>query len=178
MNHQILESVPERKKRDPQRSAVYQWEDWILSEAYVLPLGSMRGETLNWARNVWQVALGHFAPECPRFPTIEISPRMGVERITFAADIRAIRNGRPPRLRGSGGASGSASVFCHHIKLSRWATRATLLHELAHLLTPKDAHGPRFCAALIYLYECHLGVPLNLMRVTAPYFGVEVAGLS
>lgn len=55
--------------------------------------------------------------------------------------------------------------------------RCVLVHEVAHLLTPRDpAHGTTFTAALLHMWELELGIAREHALVIAARLGVAVAG--
>jgi hypothetical protein len=67
-----------------------------------------------------------------------------------------------------------AHSTAHKISLPLWARqRPVVLHELAHLLTPRDeAHGPRFVGVLIGLLARHAGYRANDLMALADTMGV------
>jgi len=144
--------------KDPQRERVYRWQDEILPpeemQASIHPRRPFEPWFLEFHAEAW---------------------RYGFERYGHGG-LRSLITVTPPELRYSfrlrrfAGRAGltfgrSGQLRARITFGQRGPTRRTLLHEQAHLLnhgphllSDREAHGPRFVAIALDLYERFLGV--------------------
>lgn len=135
------------RPRDNQRTLVYSWEEEI--GTYRLPPEwKTIEEVCQWAQPIWLAERARYGQARKVCPDI-VSSSWGQKRALAHAS--------------------------HKISLPLWARqRPMVLHELAHLLTPKDeAHGPRFVAVLIGLLCRHAGYRADELMALADAMGVK-----
>jgi hypothetical protein len=163
---------------DPQRDRVYRWEDTVLGEKeceeriplHALLLGEVPGErgiTKSQARSgavaylehLWKSYSPHFAPYFIGTPYLRIGfPR---ERLSMGP--------RKP-LKATAHVQ-NHSIYCPLGMLYR----KTIVHEVCHLLTWRDRHGPEFCAALVHLWEHEFNIRRSRAEWFAAVHGVQIA---
>ncbi|MFN7570712.1 MAG: hypothetical protein ACK5TK_04525 [Betaproteobacteria bacterium] len=125
------------KRRDSQRSRVYDWERTAVRQCLRRSIYAPDPEFADleaievWLAPIWRAERG----------------RLGRARVPAPALARKLWGQR----RATAG-------WDHVLKLPRWARSPwVVLHELAHRLTPHDeAHGPRFVGVLIGLACRHI----------------------
>jgi hypothetical protein len=166
-----------------QAQKAYQWERAVLAEhlGYRCPLlrRNFRGDeifpggftadragelqvraaALEFLARVWTTYAPNYRPR-----RIEV-PRL---RIGFRVCLRGLPSSRP--------LSAHARILSHAIYVPLdMLRRSTILHEIAHLLTPATEHGPVFCAALADLWNAEFGIEKPRALQLADEHGVQVA---
>lgn len=133
--------------RDKQRARVYAWQARIAGY-HGAPTWKSIDEVRAWAAPIWRSERGRYGRANVPAPLFE-SPHWGQRRAIAHHD--------------------------HRITLPRWARRpSTVLHEMAHRLTPRDeAHGPRFVGVLIGLLCRHAGHDVDELMALADEMGVR-----
>jgi hypothetical protein len=124
----------------------------------------------------WEKANGYFRD----MDTISMEACQAYATKVFASErgrYGLAGRGAPEVRRGRG--RSEASWHGHYIKLGTKGRRpATIVHEVAHCLTPGDqpggAHGPRFVGVLIGLMARHLGADRDALVASAEEMGVKV----
>lgn len=133
--------------RDSQRSRCYAWERAAVHDVHWEPVFLRVDDAAAWAEGIWRKERG----------------RVGL------AGLRAPSFDRPHR--------GQQRALAHHdhrITLPRWArSKWVVLHELAHRLTPRDKHGPRFIGCLIGLGARWLDLDAQALMRAADQYGVK-----
>jgi hypothetical protein len=160
-----------RAAGDSQRRRVYAWQRETLGELQheaLLGEGPGRRITQRGARraalaylaHLWSTYAQSYAPYYCDVPYL---------RIGFATGLARPR--RRTRLR-----YGAYAVPLRHAIYCRLASlrRSTLVHEVCHLLVWREGHGPRFCAALIALWELEFGIERSRSLASAARHGVTV----
>jgi len=135
------------RPRDNQRSRVYRWQSML--GAHNMPLFRTVDEVADWLKPIWRAERGRYGHA--RMPMPEIHHGHWGQR------------------------QGIAYTGQHRMSLPRWARQPwTILHEAAHLLTPRDeAHGPRFVGVLIGLAARHMGHDADALMAAADAQGVR-----
>lgn len=141
--------------RDSQRSRVYEWERRCVRDLAGLSLHDPEKgfealeQCIAYATPIWRKERGRVGLAKVKAPSIE-RPAWG-QRRALANDWR------------------------HAITLPKWArNRWVILHEMAHLLTPRDvAHGPRFVGVLIGLAARWLDYDATQLMAWADEAGVK-----
>jgi hypothetical protein len=144
-----------RAAGDPQRQRVYHWQREALGQLLHEPLlgqetarritpAGARSAALAYLTYLWSTHATRFAPYYSGIPYL---------RVGFAL-------GRRRRRRGRGFVYGAYAVPHRHEIYCRLASlrRATFVHEVCHLFTWGDGHGPAFCSALVRLWEQEFGI--------------------
>ena len=142
-----------RHCRDPMRQKVYAWERSFLpheeSPAAISLRHPFSREFLEFYREAWVYGFAKYGTACNLLYISATAP----PRLRFSVRLqraRAIANygfSRKDQLE----ARITFGVY--------GPTRKTLLHEIAHHLTPRtEGHGPRFCAVALDLYVRYLRV--------------------
>lgn len=156
-----IHNVP-RLAGDPQARAMYTWERRVLGGLWNEdPVGAMPDHT--FSREGVRAAAAAYVEGVWARHAIRYSPFFtGVPSLLVRAELRRDR--------------ARAHLQSHLIYTTiGFATRAVLLHEVAHLLEWRDNHGPLFCRTLIDLWAVELGVDAMHSRAIAAEMGVEVA---
>lgn len=135
------------RRRDFQRSLVYAWES-AHTPGYDRPTMTSLDEVETFANAIWKKERGRYGHAKRIAPTIR-------------RQLRGVRRG-------------FAHVQKHELVLPRWArSEYVILHEIAHLLTPGDRHGPRFVGALIGLLCRYLARDANELMALADEMNVK-----
>lgn len=138
--------------RDTQRSRVYAWEQACVAQLAHSSIYDAEFKTLeecaDYAAPIWRKERGRVGLARAAGPRIE-RPHRGQRKGLAHPDGR--------------------------ITLPRWArSRWVILHEMAHLLTPRDEpHGPRFVGVLIGLIARHLDYDATQLMALADEMGVK-----
>jgi hypothetical protein len=142
--------------RDTQRKRVYAWEREVLGRLQDEPLlGQLPGMRrlsrqrarqagLDYLNHLWRTYAPNFTPYYEGLPYL---------RIGFATGVRR-GWGRRRTLYGAHAVPARHQIYCR----IRSLRRATLVHEVCHLLAWGDGHGAAFCAALLVLWEREFGI--------------------
>jgi hypothetical protein len=154
---------------DPQRLSVYRWQRDVVGKfqrEHLIPdfvdsasgRRAARAPADAYLARVWRTHANLFRPFFTGVPALRIGWRTAM------------------RPRSFGRSHAHAALGSHTIYVQLGAcTRATILHEIAHLLAWRDHHGPHFCRALLYLWEKEFGVDRAHARAEAARLGVQVA---
>jgi hypothetical protein len=144
-----------RRQGDPQRRRVYRWQHEVLNHLQREPLlgqapdrtitqRDARRAALAYLEHLWVAYVDDFSPYYTGVPYL---------RVGFAVAVRRRRRRRRPTY-GAYAVAHRHEIYCRLEALNR----ATLVHEVCHLFAWGDGHGPRFCAALAYLWEREFGI--------------------
>lgn len=156
---------------DPQRQNCYAWERSFRPVEETPAAISVRKpfapEFLQFFATAWEYGYGLHGKsrvrELPQFVCAERLPKLRycnrLRRVRAMADMRFDRKG----------------VFGPTITMGPLYTRPILLHEIAHVLTNGDWHGPDFCRVALDLYVKFLGVEESHALWFARQHGVRVA---
>jgi hypothetical protein len=159
--------------RDTQRKRVYAWEREVLGHLQDEPLlGQLPGirrlsrerareAGLDYLNHLWRTYTPKFTPYYEGLPYL---------RIGFATGVRRVW-GRRRILYGAHAVPARHQIYCR----IRSLRRATLVHEVCHLLVWGDSHGPAFCAALLVLWEREFGIDVGTALRVAARMHVTVA---
>jgi hypothetical protein len=137
------------RKRDNQKSLVYQWEAGASSRAIYQSEWDTIAEVEAWLRPIWRAERGRYGRAKADYPTLH---------------------------HGHWGQRRALAYHSHdRISLPRWSrNKWVALHEMAHLLTPRDeAHGPRFVGVLMGLLARHAGYDVDELMASADAAGVR-----
>lgn len=133
--------------KDRQRSKVYAWEEVASKGAWKVPTFQTLEQCQAWLTPIWRRERGRYGRARVGAPSVE-RPSWGQRRALAHSNMRITlpRTFRNPWM---------------------------LLHEAAHLLTPRDeAHGPRFVGCLIGLLCRHAGYRAEDLMEAADEMGV------
>jgi hypothetical protein len=144
-----------RQRRDPQRRRVYAWEQETVGHLDHEPLlgetadrkitqNGARKAALGYLTHLWTTYAKRFAPYYCGVPYL---------RVGFAT---ARGKCRPRRRAGYG----AYAVTLRHEIYCRLGSlrRTTLVHEVCHLFSWEEGHGPAFCVTLIRVWEQEFGI--------------------
>jgi hypothetical protein len=157
---------------DPQRWRCYAWERAIRPPEEQPSAISVRKpftpEFLRFFVDAWDYGFGLYGnskvKKWPNMVAADRPPRLRFSiRLRRASGTAGFSFGRDDRLRPT-------------ITIgSMGMTRHTLLHELAHVLTAGDGHGPDFCRVALDLYVKFLSVDEAQALKLADEYGVKIA---
>lgn len=125
---------------DAQRDAVYAWEKSLLDHEPLVQgaftQASVRDAAAVYLEHLWTKYSPRFDPYFPGLPYLRIE---SFKRVAMQS---------PYTKRRRRTSSAHARVYTHTIYLTHGGlSRQALVHEVAHLLTWRDRHGPTFCGA-------------------------------
>jgi hypothetical protein len=146
------------------------WQREVLGDLQFEPLlGTGAGRTitqagarraaLRYLSHLWDTYAKDFQPFYPGCPYL---------RVGFAA---ALRKRRRRATRVAHATPQRHAIYCRLESLNR----ATLVHEVCHLLVWGDGHGPEYCAALVLLWEFEFGIDRRHSLALATRMNVRVA---
>lgn len=154
---------------DPQRDAVYRWEHAVLADLpredvlgavnFGVRMREARAASVKYIEHLWQRHAANFKPYWPGAPYL----RIGNDCVRL-----------PPRRRVATRAHAQISAHSIYCRLSG-LYRSTILHEVCHLLTWRDHHGPEFCAGLVHLWAHEFHIERSYALKLAVEHGVQIA---
>lgn len=144
-----------RRAGDPQRHRVYRWQSEALGRLVHEPLlgqesvrritqAAARSAALAYLTHLWSTYACSFTPYYSGVPYLRVGFVLGRRR----------RRRRRGFLYGAYAVPHRHEIYCRLASLRR----PTFVHEVCHLFTWGDGHGPAFCAALIRLWEEEFGI--------------------
>jgi hypothetical protein len=163
---------PTVPRDDPQRQRCYDWER-AFRPVEPQPVGipvrhPFKPEFLQFFATAWEYGCGLHgnsrAKKWPQYIAADNPPRL-----RFSIRLRS--------ARGHAGFSfGRAGIWRPTLTIGgNGMTRGVLLHEMAHVLTTGDGHGPDFCRVALDLYVKFLGVDEGVALRLADEHGVRIA---